>query len=294
MLKNGFFKIVAVLWFTVLSPLYAKQQDFLRTPSKEGNFSLRGSQQPGPFFSFGQNVIDAEALQVYLNPFFFKLEGEDLSQAALSIRYGVTDKVGFFATFPYNVDSVRPYHSSGYGDTSLQGEYAFDAQSDQSHTEQGTIVLGTTIPTGSVRARPALGYGTPTYFAGVTYNQVYTHALWFVSPGLLYIQPHDKLTLGKQYFYQGGIGAVFVSKAQSYIFSGLLELDGQFNERNKQKGHWIGNSGGNLIYLTPSLWYSTNKLILQIGISIPVVQSWNGVQPYVDYFTMANIAWTFN
>lgn len=37
-------------------------------PPSIGNFSLPSSQQPGPFFSFGQNIVDKHQLIVSYNP----------------------------------------------------------------------------------------------------------------------------------------------------------------------------------------------------------------------------------
>lgn len=101
------------------------------------------------------------------------------------------------------------------------------------------------------------------------------------------------MQLGSNYVYQAGIGRNIKSLKDKYIFSGLIEIDGQYFEKNKIGGSYDPNSGGNLIYLTPSLWLSTNKLTVQLGVSLPIQQSWNGNQNNISYLAVGSLGWTF-
>jgi hypothetical protein len=71
----------------------------------------------------------------------------------------------------------------------------------------------------------------------------------------------------------------------------MIEVDGQYNQKNKIKGHSDPNSGGNAIYITPSLWVSSKNLLLQFGISVPVSQHLYGHQQHFDYALNFNCAW---
>ncbi|KTD71733.1 hypothetical protein Lste_0018 [Legionella steelei] len=72
----------------------------------------------------------------------------------------------------------------------------------------------------------------------------------------------------------------------------LLTLrDGQYSQRNKINGGIDFNSGGNVVYVTPSLWVSSKKLIVQLGVGLPVTQNLYGNQTKDSYLLVANLGW---
>lgn len=46
-------------------------------PPNLGNFALPTSQQPGPFFSFGQSLIDKNQIQFYVSPNYLYYKNEN-------------------------------------------------------------------------------------------------------------------------------------------------------------------------------------------------------------------------
>lgn len=73
------------------------------------------------------------------------------------------------------------------------------------------------------------------------------------------------------------------SKCSNWIFALMVEADGQYSEKDKINGIINPNSGGNVVFITPSLWISSKKLILQFGIGFPVVQDLYGNQNKMNY-----------
>lgn len=284
--------VIATMLLIWSHQLAAKGKNYPDAPSDNGNFALSGSQSPTPLYSFGQNIVSRGIFQLYFNPNILQNKKQSFKQGAASWRYGLADNLSLFITTPYNAFTVDNHHSDGYGDTSVQGEYAFIAHAYKTHTTQATIVGSVTIPSGKSNIQPPLGLGVPSYFGGLTFNQVYPRWLWFISPGMLYIQTNEQTHIGNQYFYQAGLSGVLASQTNEYIWAAMLELDGQNNNKNTLRGHFQPNSGGHFLYLTPSLWYSTKSFYIQAGVSLPINQQWSGNQPQNQYFASANIVWT--
>ncbi|HHZ4597756.1 TPA: hypothetical protein ACWCZX_002625 [Legionella pneumophila] len=72
----------------------------------------------------------------------------------------------------------------------------------------------------------------------------------------------------------------------------MIEGDGQYAQRNRINGDIDFNSGGNVVYVTPSLWASSKKLIAQLGVGLPVTQNLYGNQTRNSYVLVANVGWT--
>src|SRR5690348_15771142 len=107
---------------------------------KIGNFALSASQQPGPFISFGENIIDRNEIQLFL--FGNDLIGKEkhFIDAVPGILYGITDDFSVFFNVPIAVSYKDGHHSSGFGDMFLQFEYAVYSDTHSCSSDQVTIV----------------------------------------------------------------------------------------------------------------------------------------------------------
>lgn len=277
-----------------LIPFVASSHEVDNKIPPEGNFSLEASQQPGPFFSFGQNIIDKNQSQLFVDENFLKLNQAHFTALPILGLYQISKNASLLAVLPFNLDfRVSDHHSSGLGDIDLQGEYAIYRRTTSTHTKQMTVVTGITFPTGSFKKNPPTGFGTSSFFLGATYNETYVNWLWFISPGFVTFKKQSNFEWGDQILYQLGMGKVIKSKPNAYIFSGLLEIDGLYLEKNKISGIVQNNSGGNIIWIGPSLWFSTKNLISQIGVEFPLSQQLNGNQPRIEYLASLLFGWTF-
>ena len=263
------------------------------TQPHKGNFSLPISQQPGPLISFGQNIIQKNQLQVYLFPNYLSEPNQYYLTVAPALVYGLSDKASLFLTFPVAADYVfNTQHSSGYGDTGVQGEYAFYNHDTYQYSDQATIVGGITLPTGSPYKRPMVGLGSASYFIGGTYNHLTVDWMFFTSPGALLLKPAPNLKFSTQYLYQAGIGRNIKSIPDKYIFFALLELDGQYSKNRIRFDAIDSNLSGNILLATPSLWISTKQFIAQLGIGFPVTKRWINPQNNIQYYASATLTWT--
>lgn len=262
-------------------------------PPKIGNFSLPTSQQPAALFGFGGNIIDQEEVQVYLFADEFVGKSRTVIDLIPGVLFGITKKLSIFFNYPYSplmVDGGK--RTSGLEDFLVQVEYAFYNQSTSSYFDQATVVANLTVPTGSIKKDPVIGFGSPSIFIGSTYYRTWVDWFAFAAPGAVLITSDHGTKFGDQFLYQFGFGRNFPSP-KGWIYAWMIEVDGQYSKRNRLKGTLDHDSGGNVIYVTPSLWISSKEVILQFGVSVPINQHLFGKQRKFNYALNFNCSWSF-
>lgn len=256
------------------------------------NFALSASQQPGPFISFGQNIIDKGQLQLFLGIAESRGEQNHSWETSSSLLYGLTDTMSLSVGLPYSLTEVDgENHSAGIEDLPIQFEYAFYTANTSSYSDTFTLVTNITLPTGSDNKDPATGFGSPSFFIGTTLNRSYPKWFEFSSFGTIQTTPSHPTTYGNEYLYQFGVGHNFYSHPSSLIIAGLMELNGSYTEKDRNEGVVDPNSGGNVVFVTPSIWISTPKLIVQVGAGQAVLQKLNGTQNKNGYVLSAIFGW---
>lgn len=274
----------------------ASSSDKQASPPKTGNFALSPSQQPGSFVSFGQYVIGKNQTQFAFVPFDLIGVNHYSIDINSGVNYGLTDSFSVLYSAPIAVrHKDGQSYSSGFEDMSLQCEYAFYASETAIDSKQATLVANATFPNGSTKKDPILGLGSMSYFLGATYTQMYVDWFWFTSHGAFLTTKHHGIKYGDNFLYQLGIGKNICSTSNKFefILDWLIELDGQYSPKDKFNGLRDPNSGGNLVYLTPSLWFSTPRTIWQFGIGRVISQHLFGNQKKEKYLLIASFTWTF-
>lgn len=283
-----FFWLLALLTF-ISSQIIGEEEK----PPAVGNFALPASQQPAVLFGFGGNIIDKGEIQLLF--FADDFEGKDKAASTLlpSLVYGITNDSSIAFYFPFTPtmkDGCQK--SSGLGDFYVQYEYAFYNKSTSTYTDQATLVANVTFPTGSSRKNPPTGFGSPSLFIGATYY--HTLAKWFIftAPAALLTSSHHRTKFGNQFLYQFGLG-FNIPSPKGWIYACMLEVDGQYSQKNRIDGVIDRNSGGNTIFLTPSFWISNKNFLIQFGPSFPINQNLFGKQRKFDYAFNLNCALSF-
>jgi len=262
-------------------------------PPKIGNFALPTSQQPYGLFAFGGNLIDKSEVQLFFFADDFKGKDKVIIDLIPSILFGITDECSIFFNFPFTPelrDGNRK--SSGLEDFFIQLEYAFYNKKTSSYVDQSTLVGNITTPTGSIKKNPLTGFGSPSLFLGGTYCRMMVNWFIFTSQGATLTTSDHKTKIGDQFLYQFGLGRNIPSPP-GWIYAWMVEIDGQYNKKNRVHGNIDPNSGGNTIYVTPSLWISSKEIAFQFGVSFPVNQNLFGVQRKFDYALNLSFAWSF-
>lgn len=262
-------------------------------PPKIGNFALPTSQQPAALFGFGGNIIDKGEIQFYFFADEFIGKKRIVTDLIPSVLFGVTENWSIFFNFPFTpIMEDCPNKSSGFEDFFVQLEYAFYNNSTATYVDQATVLATILFPTGSSKKNPPTGFGAPSFFLGATYYHILVDWFIFTAPGAFLTTSDHRTKFGDQFLYQFGLGRNIPSP-KGWIYAWMLEVDGQYNKKNRIKGRIDHNSGGNAIYVTPSLWISSKEMLLQFGVSLPINQNLFGKQRKLDYALNLNFAWSF-
>lgn len=161
-----------------------KEEKVKEEPPKIGNFSLRGSQQPGSLIGIGQNILDKNQLQLYLFGDYFEGVRQHMVDLMPSLLYGITDSLSIFLTLPVAVSyKYNENHSSGLGDASIQLEYAYYTKETFRYSEEATIVASMKLPTGSDKKQPPTGMGSPSFLVGAGYQKYVYKMVWIYFSG---------------------------------------------------------------------------------------------------------------
>lgn len=273
--------------------LFAEESKEKEAPPKIGNFALPTSQQPAALFGFGGNIIDKGEIQPYLFIDEFSGKNRFLMDIIPSLLFGVTDSFSLYYNVPIAPKFVDHRNkSSGFEDFFVQAEYAFYNKTTKTKSDQATVVFNISGPTGSINKAPNTGFGSPSFFIGGTYYHTTVDWVLFTSHGAILTTPKKRTKIGNLYLYQWGLSRNIPSP-KGWIYAGMLELDGQYAEKNRFCRKTDPNSGGNAIYFTPSLFISSKNMLAQFGISFPITQHLYGRQNKFDYSLIFNFAWSF-
>lgn len=271
-----------------------KVNDVKVEPPPIGNLALPTSNQPGSLFGFGQNVIDKGKRQLLFSVGY--TQGPNSFEALLlnSFIYAFTDATSIDLVLPVTIRAQEKRNrSSGIGDFLIQFEHAFYHKDTFEYTDEATIVLSLFTPTGSIDKNPATGSGTYAIFTGFTFVRMCVDWLFYFSPGVNWTIAHQGTKTGNAFLYQSGLGKNICYEKDKYIFNWLVEVIGTYIQKNRIRGSIDPNSGGNLIFVAPSIWYSNKSFQFQIGVGIPVSQRTFGNETPTNYLALTTFGWTF-
>ena len=261
---------------------------------KVGNLSVPVSQEPTPLISFGQNLLEEGQFQAQFFADEFNGEDEYFVDIEPGLIYAFSDDLSIFIELPQAVRFRQDCnHSSGPEDMLIQFEYAPYTKEYYTYYDQISFVASITIPTGSAKKNPNTGIGSNSFFFGGVFSRMGINWFYFTSYGGIFTASSHKTKYGNQFLYQYGVGRRIVNIAE-WLFDWMVEFDGTYSCRNRILGEIDPNSGGNIIYITPSLFISSKKsLVIQFGIGFPVHQHLYGNQNNKENLLEAKIFWTF-
>lgn len=263
-------------------------------PPSIGNFALPSPQRPGGVLSFGQHILDKGQTQFQLFFDYFSGKNRHLTEVIPTLVHGITDDFSIDLTVPFTPSNRAGGHtSSGIEDAYIQFEYSVYHNPTNSYDEGATVVANINFPTGSPQQNPSTGLGSSSFFLGVTYNRMYTDWFGFLSDGILFPTSHHGEKAGNTFFYQAGLGRNILSIQSELTLAWLAEVNGLYVQKNKIKSRTDPNSGGNTVYMTPSLQICTQNLLLQLGFGFPMIQHLFGHQNKNNYLITSNFMWTF-
>lgn len=264
-------------------------------PLPIGNFSVPTVTQISPLVSFGQLLIGEKALLPQLMGAYTRGHNSYANLIDPNVIYGIQDDLAVFFSVPYSLgERSGSSHSSGIKDVFLQLEYGFYSKRCSDYILEATVVGNVQFPTGSSLKNPPTGAGSFSYFLGTTCAYLTANWYAFVSPGINLTSTHHGTKFGNSYLYQWGFARYIKQLSpRGWIFDLMVEFDGTYSEKNKIRGTTDPNSGGNVIFVIPSIWLSSKRWILQWGIGFPLLQNLNGHQTKAKYLIGYNLAVAF-
>lgn len=266
--------------FQILASLFLGTSIFAEGIHEEGQSSQENKFTIiGPMIAFGENILKKGEVEYTVLSDAFVGNNSYLIDAFPGIIYGIRDDFSLALYVPFSPrNKVGPFHSSGFEDLIVQFEYAFFTKKTSYARTQATIVAAFLFPTGSIQKIPATGHGSSSYFVGTTISTSLTDWMFFTSHGILLPTAKDEIKSGKLLFYQGGFGKN-IATPKDWVFAFMLELNGFYSWKGRIGGDFNPDSGGNLLFLTPSIWISKKTATLQFGVGYPLIQNLNGMQP---------------
>jgi len=242
------------------------------------------------------------------------------SQVVQSVfaAYGVTDNLTLGVRLPYvqrndvrtpggehghggHVDEVNNQgNSGGFGGAALFSQYRFLNTADNS-THLSLVTAIQTPGTTRVQTNQGGLFETHSQPSGGSWNPSaglsFTRAMGkfsFDSSTLYTVatKGSQNTNLGNLFDYNVALSYAFVGMAIDNLFAssnnapwtGILELNGVWQDRQKTAGLTDPNSGGNIIYISPGIRFSGGKnWNTALSIGMPIVKDTNGYQTPPDY-----------
>lgn len=240
-------------------------------------------------------------------------------QFSLFAAYGVTDDLTLGLKIPYVMRSgVRAPNAdtgmvdklgspSGFGDVSLFGQYRFFHSED--NLNHAALTIGLKTPTGQTAVtsqtgnnfeahhQPGSGSWNPSF--GLSFTRLMgsfsfdTNVLYTLST-----KGAQATDLGDNFGYNFALSYAFGAPATNSFFAAsnnapftaVLELNGEWQQRQKVDGVSDFNSGGHTLFISPGFRYSGGKgWNTSLSIGTPIVKDFNGYQTPPDY----RITWRF-
>jgi hypothetical protein len=262
---------------------------------KEGLFALPTSQQLSHLFSSAANIVDAHDLLAVADIYYWIGRDKKYLGITPAVLYGISHDFSIFLNIPFAAqNTIDRTYSAGIQDIFVQAEYAYFHKETQTTSLVGTVVGTLYLPTGSSDKNPPTGFGSPGVLLGTTMSYTNVDWYWFISPFVLLNTTHHKTKFGNQFLYQAGVGANILSKPDSFIFALIMGFFGINYQRDIIKGCVNVNSGGNVCYVGPSVWLSTQRFVCQTGVVVKVAEHLHGKQNKNKYIFGVDLRWKFN
>jgi hypothetical protein len=250
----------------------------------------------------------------------------------LGMAWGVTDNFTLMASMPYvaRTDVREGHHShgpsgntvdyrgdvQGVGDLTLLGQYNF--YNDYNNQLAVSALAGLKLNSGEVGKSDKAGEEFNTEFQpgsgsidpllGVAVSKGFGN--WSLHGNLLYAFAGDGFNdtnLGDRLHYNAAVAYRFGGEAQHehakgtpefhdhslWTYDAVLELNGEWQDYEREGEVSNRHSGGNVIFLSPGFRVSFGDVAGQISLGLPIHADMNGIQSPPGARLRAGISWAF-
>jgi hypothetical protein len=291
--------IVIIYCLTIATQTLGTESENIGRIAHTGNFSKK--RQPNTNFGFGQNILSKGKLISYLNLYQQKGDKQHSISIIPQLLYGITDSFSITTWLPcLPQNNLNCCKARGIGNLIVQLESAlYETKSaKQEAINQITIVANIGFPTAQSWAscppsqQPSPGFNATNFFFGITASHL--SELWYgyLSPGAILTTQGHTVKMGNQFLYQGG-GGRYLGTLKNAIFIALLDINGNYSQKDRSCSGPNNNTGGNIIFVGPSLSITANQWEFKGGIQFPIVQHFNGTQGTQQFQTLLSTSILF-
>ena len=243
-------------------------------------------------------------------------------QISLNIATGITDNFTIAAQLPYvkrtniteaeleddgEIEIEKLGDAEGIGDARLFGQYRF--MQDEVKQHSAAAIFGIKIPTGNTNeeapqekldAELQPGSGSWDPFVGIAFSKQFTNFSFDTNA------TYQLVTEGTQDTDLGdfvGVNAAISHRLKNthddhdhahFKWDLILELNGEWREKEDVDGDTNNDSGGSLVFATPGIRVSSQHgFSAALAIGIPVIEDLNGLQSKPQYRFNATASFTF-
>jgi hypothetical protein len=259
-----------------------------------GNLALPSSQQPGPVFCFGQNIVDKGDIQVLGDLNVGELRNRDFFVFVPAMLWGFSDTFSLYWGVPTVFEKFRHQSTDTILDGAfVQGEIVCYTKETSYYTNQITAVANAVVSSGNIDPRLPLNIDSTSIFLGATASHLATEWYCFTSPGIVWsINNTNQNRFGVNVLYQAGFGHNLGYSSGRWLLTGMIEFFGKFIYQNQDTNENLVNRA-NVIFMGPSLWFATQHLAIDIGVALPVVRIAPNVTRKESWVAAFDFRWKF-
>lgn len=220
--------------------------------------------------------------------------------------YGLTEKLAFSVTAPYihkkqesTSAGVRStIRDSGIGDISFMSKYRIWSKDLPGEARRISLIGGLELPTGDNKAQLKLGSGSVDPVAGILFTHQSLSQEFDLDLTYQFNTEASNYEFGDVLKYNAAYQRrlwpwVLPEKGVYSQLNLVLELNGEYNQKDKSQGSIVKDSGGNTLFLSPGVQWAAKKWVLETSIQLPIIQDLNGGQLETDYALVTSLRLTF-
>ncbi len=246
-----------------------------------------------PLFSPGPHVLFKSGTEIHTEFVQSKQGDERESQQAIALKHGLSGDWVVGLELPY--DTVKDEFSTqkGIGDITLSSKYRFWRKDTLGVQETAAIIAKIKLDTGDKQ----VGSGTTDTLLGFAYG--YESLSWYRWASIRYRFNQNRSIQNLGDLYRGD--RLFVDFAAAYRSNinnyreidrvWLLELNGEYSERNSINDVDLNNTGGSQWFVSPGIMWTLRNFAIKAGVQIPVFSNLNGEQDGTDYRARLEFEW---
>ena len=229
----------------------------------------------------------------------------DVIRVPTTLSYGLTPDLTLGLAIPYVRKDITTRRAGGTGATAtfdgladifFVSKYRYSVHNYPGGSTQLAILGGVKLPTGDTDERDStgaflpipdqLGSGSVDFVVALTATKVFDYK-WALHGSVLY----KKNTEGTRDFRVGDFLNYNLAMSREIYFEPYpgpnvflgFELNGEYRARHKVNGDEIEGSGGNRLFVSPTLVaFLSPNWTLEASAQFPVLQNLNGNQPEED------------